>query len=89
MKKYAILGVLLLSGACASTGSKPSAIKAPSEDAVQAIRDRASFDLACPKESIEVVVIEAGGMMRPWTFGATGCGKQASYLSRAGTIVKN
>lgn len=89
MKKYAILAAVLLTAACATTGSKPAAKKAPSAESVQAIRDRASFDLGCPKEAIEVIVIEEGGMLHPWTFGATGCEKKATYLSSGGSIMKN
>ncbi len=89
MKKLAVLAAVLVLGACASTGSKPAAKKAPSEEALQALRERASFDLACPKESIEVTVLEVGGWTRPWTFGVTGCDKTATYMSSGGTIVKN
>jgi hypothetical protein len=51
----------------------------------EALKERATFDLACPEQ--ELTVTELGGD----AYGATGCGKRASYIyvSRSGTFVLN
>jgi hypothetical protein len=61
--------------------------KQASASSIEAVRKRAAFEMSCPAESLEVTVLETGNMMRPWTFGAAGCDKRATYLYRAGTII--
>ena len=45
------------------------------------------FQAGAGNDQVKVTVLEKGNMMRPWTFGTSGCGKNKSYLSRAGTII--
>ena len=66
MKKISVV-VLLLSG-CMASG-------------IQLTKDRAAFDLNCPKEQINVQMLS--GISENGTgatFGARGCGKRASYI---------
>lgn len=86
--------VLFFAGACAlvacSHNDSSGGASAPKADtgAIAAIQKRASFDLGCPIEQVQVVQIEQGTFMHPATYGAT-CGSQrASYLERMGTIIK-
>ena len=63
--------------------------KGETEDAFENVRNRASFELQCPKEKLELVVLNVigGGDPNP-SFGgresqpdgATGCGHRAVYL---------
>ncbi|MBU8896984.1 hypothetical protein KRR26_15295 [Corallococcus sp. M34] len=48
---------------------------------VQLTKDRATFDLGCPKDQIDVVMLS--GLTERGTgsvFGAQGCGKKATYV---------
>ncbi len=45
------------------------------------VRRRAAFDLNCPETTVEVVTITAN------SYGATGCGKRASYVTAVGVGV--
>lgn len=78
--------ILILDG-CAHSSERPT--KEASDSGTEAVRRRASADLNCPEESLEVRVLETGNMFRPWTFSAKGCNQSASYLSRMGTIIRN
>lgn len=74
--------------ACAhAQADKDTSNGGASPESIAAITKRASFDLECPQDQVNVTVIEKGNMMRPWTFGTSGCGKTKTYLSRAGTII--
>jgi hypothetical protein len=48
------------------------------------VRDRASYDFACPKDQIETKPLEA-----PMTIEARGCGKRSVYTSNGHTYVRN
>jgi hypothetical protein len=49
------------------------------------VRQRASFDLQCPEPQIEVQTISSYGA----TYGARGCGRQATYVVRDGQTILN
>lgn len=52
------------------------------------VRTRASFDLSCPEPQVQVVTLRedwnAGG-----SYGAVGCGRQASYIYARGQAILN
>jgi hypothetical protein len=63
--------------------------KGETEDAFENVRNRASFELQCPKEKLELVVLNimgggdpnpSFGGRDPSQIGATGCGHRAVYL---------
>ena len=70
------LPVLLLITGCASTSYKQEKIK-----------KRATFDLNCPDEQIQVQ--ELDGSFGTTIWGASGCGRRASYLMTCGAICQN
>lgn len=82
---------LALSG-CATTSKSAAPADTGSgsgdDSTLAAIRKRAAFDLNCAEASVQVTVIEEGSFMAPATYGARGCDKQATYLERMGTILK-
>ncbi len=87
MKNLALVVVALaVSTGCAHS---PRAPKTANPAEVEKIQKRAAVDLNCPNEAVTVEVLEEGNMMRPWTFAAKGCDKTATYLARAGTILRN
>lgn len=87
MNKFALVVVALaVATGCAHSPKGPKAAN-PAE--LEKIQKRAAVDLNCPNEAVTVEVLEEGGMMTPWTFAAKGCEKSATYLSRAGTIIRN
>jgi hypothetical protein len=43
------------------------------------IKPRASFDLDCPEDEVDVTLTEGGG--REGTYGAQGCGKKVEYTA--------
>ena len=45
----------------------------------RAIRERASFDLSCPAEQLELRVLDVSGNFARQV-GVTGCGQQAVYV---------
>jgi hypothetical protein len=49
------------------------------------VRDRASFDFQCDKESVEVRDLDG----RNLSFGASGCGKRAAYIFKGATVILN
>jgi hypothetical protein len=61
---------------------------APKTDAVIAkVTNQASFDLQCPKESLEAQKLSDDAAMmgvRNATYGVRGCGKQATYKTSCG-----
>ncbi len=95
LKTLVIAALLVAATACAHGSANGSAKKEeekpkePSADSVEAIRKRAAFELGCATDQLQVSVIEAGDMWRPWTFGVAGCDKRATYLYRMGTIINN
>jgi hypothetical protein len=52
------------------------------------VRTRAAFDMSCPEPQVQVVTLRenwnAGG-----SYGATGCGRQASYIYTQGQVILN
>jgi hypothetical protein len=81
--------VALSSVVLAACGHHGEAREAHAERAADSIRQHAAFDLGCPPEQIQVIEVERGTWTRPATFGAT-CGeKRATYLYRAGTVIRN
>lgn len=52
------------------------------------VRTRAAFDLSCPEPQVQVVTLRedwnAGG-----SYGAVGCGRQASYIYARGQAILN
>lgn len=52
------------------------------------VRTRAAFDLTCPEPQVQVVTLRedwnAGG-----SYGASGCGRQASYIYTHGQAILN
>jgi hypothetical protein len=97
MRFLTLLGIIgfALSLGCAhhkdsdqDTANAPAAEPGkPSDSSVAEIKKRAGFELACAEDQLQVTVLETGNMFRPWTFGVAGCGKRATYLYRAGSIV--
>ena len=43
------------------------------------LRKRAAFELSCEPEALEVIALEGGPNMGPWTAGVSGCGKKVVY----------
>ena len=87
MKSLSIVVVaLVIATGCAHS---PRAPKTANPEEIERVKQRAANDLNCPAESVTVGVLQQGGMMTPWTFSAKGCDKTATYLSRAGTIIRN
>ena len=75
--------------ACSHHDSPPAESAAGQEPRVVAsIRTRASFDLGCPADQVQVMELEKGTFMRPATFGVTCGDKRATYLERMGTIIR-
>ena len=74
--KNLLLGVPLLSiAACASF--KPVEYTKTSEEN---ILPRASFEMSCPKEDIEFIVISSNVHGYPEEIGVKGCGKKIVYV---------
>ncbi len=67
MKSLLVL-MLVLSSACAVTGVRYDQIM------TEKVGKQAAFDLDCPREQLTVTKIDRA------SFGASGCGKRASYL---------
>ena len=56
------------------------------------VRNRSSFDLSCPKDKIDLVVLNTQAPTFPdlaMEIGATGCRKRAVYVARPGGWVLN
>jgi hypothetical protein len=66
--KRGLLLLFVLTG-CASSG-------------IDLTRDRATFDLNCPKDQISVEKLEGPLGDVGSVFGARGCGKRASYVQK-------
>ena len=86
MKNLSLVLTIVFFAGCAHSPREPKTVN-PAE--LEKIQKRAAVDLNCPSEGVTVEVLEQGGMMTPWTFSAKGCDKTATYLSRAGTIIRN
>jgi hypothetical protein len=74
--------VVALAMGCAHGGSTPDT---PKVDKVAAkVAHQAAFDLQCEESALQVVQIsnDMAGMMK--TYGARGCGKQATYKAGCG-----
>ena|ERR1700733_8447535 len=57
-------------------------------EAFEAVKGRASFELDCPKDKIDVVVLAAQGVV-PEQIGATGCGHKVVYVATPSGWVVN
>jgi hypothetical protein len=66
--KLLLVSLLTFSAACAVTGVRYDEIM------TEKVSKQAAFDLDCPREQLSVTKIDRA------SFGATGCGKRASYL---------
>lgn len=76
MKNVAVCALLLLSAACAHV----------LPELAPAVRQKASFELNCPAAQLTVTELQKGNEVHTFgvdassgTFGASGCGKRASY----------
>src|SRR5262245_25463706 len=81
MKRSLMLLFVFVVG-CAHGGATPDT---PKVDKVAAkVAHQAAFDLQCEESALQVVQIanDMGGMMK--TYGARGCGKQATYKAGCG-----
>lgn len=87
MNKIALGFVLIAcSGAC--HGGKGAHGPGEEDDAIVAVRKRATFDLGCAEKDIQVVQLQEGSMMTAASYGATCGDKRASYIERMGTVIK-
>jgi hypothetical protein len=63
------------------------------EDAFEKVKSRATFDLECPKEKLELVVLGTGlalGGDVPTQIGVSGCSHKAVYVSTSlGWVMNN
>ncbi|HAZ13693.1 MAG: hypothetical protein A2X86_16435 [Bdellovibrionales bacterium GWA2_49_15] len=75
MKSFLLLSVVLpiLLSSCANIEQINARRK-------EIVLSRATFDLDCAKEKIEVTPIASRAQEASDTFGVTGCGKRATYL---------
>jgi len=69
MKPFSLVAaaLLALAGGCVSNA-----------DVVAKVRPRAAFDLGCPEQQVEVMLLE-GDPGKHASYGASGCGKRARY----------
>ena len=68
------LTATLTLGGCASSTLNDNATQAG------VIRKRASFDLACPEDKLQIVEVTTDSSGWVKTFGAIGCDQRASYV---------
>ena len=76
MKALALGFLLVLTGCVTSSGMK------------EEVRKRATFDLDCPAERVQIVEIESPTNVyqgKQGTWGARGCGRQATYVQLNGS----
>jgi hypothetical protein len=73
LRKISMVAPLVLGG-CAGTFASHS------QEGADAVVRQASFDLACPPEQVQVVPLNFR------TYGASGCGRHASYMAACGLI---
>ncbi len=60
----------------------------PWKDVQGSLPGRASFDLDCPKEQLELRLLNVAAFYKyPTEVGVTGCGKRATYVRVVGTGV--
>jgi hypothetical protein len=84
MKRFVLIGLALALAACVT-----------SQGMQDRVRKRASFDLDCPDEQIKITELEPVNNMGPpsasGSWGASGCGKRATYVQvgNTGTVLMN
>lgn len=71
LRTMMLLAPLSLGGCAAFLGGR-------TEDQMAAVQRQAAFDLACPVETVQVVELNYR------SYGASGCGRHASYMSACG-----
>jgi hypothetical protein len=72
--------------ACPPQGCAPPEDK--TDPGERDVRRQAAFDLQCDKDKLEVTEL-SDAWTTPASWGARGCGRQASYLNRDGVVVLN
>ena len=70
---FGILGLAVCAG-CLASATQDNAKQAV------AVRQRAAFDLACPEDKVQTVVVSTDGSGWAKTIGATGCDHRATYV---------
>ena len=70
---------VLLAGCAASNEETNGAPQEPKGVWAGQAKDRASFDMNCPKEQIQLSYIKKADFSGGPVFGARGCNKRASY----------
>ena len=90
----AFLFILTLAGSltgCATLQSGGFTVdKSSTEHAFEVVKNRASFELECPKDKIEVTVLNAEGTpARATQIGVLGCGHKAVYVASYSGWVMN
>ena len=82
LKSGFMLFALLASGCAAQIQSGGFTVnQAQTERAFREVRNRAAFELACPPEQLQTVVLNVWGNSDwPNQVGAAGCGKRAVYV---------
>lgn len=90
MKKVHFVAVvgLMIAGTAACHGGKGANGPGEEDDAIVAVRKRATFDLGCAAKDIVVVQLQEGSMMTAASYGATCGDKRATYIERMGTVIK-
>ena len=77
--------LLTLCGAAAMTSSCWNATQWNAEQ-LQAVHERATFDLSCPKEKVSVQELGHDPDEGVNTIGVSGCGKKATYVNAGGRM---
>jgi hypothetical protein len=94
LARLALLPFALLLSSCATIQSGGFTVREGfTEDAFEKVKGRATFDLDCPKEKLELVVLGTGlalGGDVPTQIGASGCGHKAVYvMTPSGWLMNN
>jgi hypothetical protein len=93
MRSAALAASALLLVSCATVQSGGFKLnKDEVEQSFEAVKNRASFEFECPKDKLELVVLNA--LSSPMgdqvmQIGATGCGHKAVYVRSVGGWVMN
>lgn len=90
----ASLGILTLGASltgCATLQSGGFTVdQSSTEHAFEVVKNRASFELECPKDKIELTVLNVEGIpARAVQIGVSGCGHKAVYVSSYSGWVMN
>ncbi|HEX4457796.1 MAG TPA: hypothetical protein VIA18_07485 [Polyangia bacterium] len=83
--------VVLFAGCAASNEEANGAPQEPKGVWAGQAKDRASFDMNCPKEQIQLSYIKKADFSGGPVFGARGCNKRASYSAdtRNGVVLQS